>query len=188
MYLKMIIPFRIIEVWYQKSILELNEKMKKYDYVLALNVTFKVLIIFGSFIFIGCYLAAKRCDYEDCTFSFSSILHVPLLIQASILFSLLFFAMGVWRYLVRFHKHNNKIIILDNKIIVPGFLQILPEKKLDLRNAEKVEKEVVGKNANVVITIFFSDGSKPEKIFWSNFMTIEKFDELYVDLKKTVEK
>ena len=77
---------------------------------------------------------------------------------------------------------------MDNEVIVPGLLQILPEKKVDLRNAGRVEKEIVGKNANIVIKIFFSDGRKPEKIFWSNFMSVEKFDELYTDLKKVVEK
>lgn len=160
--------------------------MKVYEYKLSL-----VLILRGFVFFIfstGLLLyIAINCNEANCTSQTNALIDVSIPIKLGIIIGSLFLLLGSWRYLVRFQKHNNKIILMDNEIVVPGLLQILPEKKIDLKSAEKVEKEVVGKNANIVIRILFSDGRKPEKIFWSNFMTVEKFDELYADLKKIVE-
>lgn len=162
--------------------------MKKYEYFLPLRSIFQGTIFFGFGVFLGLYISADICGGYSCA--------IPLLVSGKgqflsremTLIGFLFLLLGVQRFLVRFQKHNNKIILMDNEIIVPGLLQILPEKKINLGNAERVEREVVGENANFVIKIFFSDGRKPEKIFWSNFMTIEKFDELFSDLKNIVEK
>lgn len=161
--------------------------MKFYDYTLSLFLIIRGFIFFlfsiGFLFYIGTYCNEIKCSSQQVIFS-----EFPFPIKIGIVIGFMFILLGSWRFLVRFQKHNNKIILANDEIIVPGLLQILPEKKVDLRNAEKVEREVVGKNANIVIKILFSDGRKPEKIFWSNFMSVEKFDELYIDLKKLVEK
>lgn len=162
-------------------------KRVEYEYVLSLKLILQGTIFFGFGFLFGLYISADICGGYRCSIPFLLSGKGQFLLREMTLIGFLFLILGCQRFLVRFQKHNNKIILMDQEIIIPGLLQIFSEKKISLRNAEKVEKEIVGRSANIVIKILFSDGRKPEKIFWSNFMTVERFDELFVDLKNIVE-
>lgn len=160
--------------------------MKIYNYNLPISIILKGYIFFGFCFLFGFYLNSRICGGYDCSIALLISGKGQFLSREMTFICFIFLLLGFHRFMVRFQKKNNKIILTKNEIIVPGALQVFPEKTIDLSRVEKVEKEIVGNNSNIVIKIYFKDETKPFKIFWSNFMSMEKFNELYSDLSESL--